>query len=145
MIDIEFIEEDRNVPEFNQEHFCYIVNDLFKEHRPIEGSITYVFGSDEWLLEQNKTYLSHDYYTDIITFDLSDEELCSDILISLDRIKENANDVGVSFMDELLRVLFHGVLHLVGFNDKDVREIQLMRAMEEKYVNLYKNYVSRGT
>lgn len=101
--------------------------------------LNYIFVSDEELLEMNQSYLDHDTYTDIITFDNSDleTEIEGDIFISVDRIKENANTYGVAFENELRRVLAHGALHLCGYPDKKPEEAVIMRQMEDKYLDLY--------
>ena len=101
------------------------------------GEISYVFCSDKELLDINKTYLQHDYFTDIITFDLSEEGskvLMSDIFISVDRVKENAVNQGTSVKLELLRVIFHGILHLIGFKDKTKLQSGEMRRMEDVWI-----------
>lgn len=100
----------------------------------------YIFCSDEYLLGINKQFLDHDYYTDIITFDNSEEEgdIESDIFISLDRVKENAENENVSFEEELTRVIAHGMLHLVGFKDKTEVEATEMRIQEETYLSFWK-------
>ena len=104
------------------------------------GFIQYVFCSDEYLHQINLDFLQHDTYTDIITFPYSEEQIESDIFISIDRIKENAQVFGVTFEEELHRVMVHGVLHLLGFGDKTVEEKDLMRAKENEYILLVKNY-----
>lgn len=98
------------------------------------GSLNFIFCSDDYLLEINKQYLDHDYYTDIITFDNSEEEgkLEGDIYVSIDRVKENAGNLGVSFEMELRRVLIHGLLHLVGFEDNDDESKSKMRLKEDE-------------
>ena len=103
------------------------------------GELNYIFCSDDYLLEINKQYLDHDYYTDIITFDNSEEDgkLEGDIYVSIDRVKENADHIGVSFDIELRRVLVHGLLHLIGFNDSDEDLKQQMRAKEDECLLLY--------
>ena len=96
------------------------------------GDLTIIACTDEYLLEINQKYLSHDYYTDIITFDYSDESVVSgDLIISLDRIKENATLHSVDFNTELYRVIAHGVLHLCGLKDKSSKDVKLMRNAEE--------------
>lgn len=101
------------------------------------GTISCVFCSDDYLLEINKTYLSHDTLTDIVTFNYVENEVISgDLFISLDRIKENANTFNVSFSHELKRVIVHGVLHLIGFNDKTPEEAKEIRAKEDFYLTL---------
>jgi len=93
-----------------------------------------VFCSDEFLLEINRTHLDHDYYTDIITFPLNKNPLLAEIYISAERVLENANGLGVSFDDELNRVMIHGVLHLCGYDDHEEEDIKLMRKKEEEYL-----------
>ena len=100
------------------------------------GDITLIFCTDEELLAINKEHLDHDYYTDIITFNYNNDSIVSaDLFISVDRIKDNATQLGVSMEEELHRVCYHGVLHLVGYNDKTDQEIELMRAKENFYLN----------
>ena len=100
--------------------------------------LTYIFCSDEYLLKINKDFLQHDYYTDIITFDLSESEaITGEIYISLDRVKENATMLTLPLNQELLRVIFHGALHLCGYKDKKKSEITEMRNREEHYLRLY--------
>lgn len=98
-----------------------------------------MFCSDEFLLQINREYLQHDYYTDIITFDLSDPggPVRGEIYISVDRVRENAKDLGTTLRKELLRVIFHGALHLCGYKDKTRQEQARMRDLEEKYLALY--------
>ncbi len=115
------------------------IEHLFKEEkRPLE-SLNYVFTSDEELLTINQQYLKHDYYTDIITFDLAAKGLPiqGDIYISVDRVKDNARQIGDPFYKELHRVIFHGALHLCGYGDKTPKEEKKMREMEDKYLHLY--------
>ncbi|MGV3559788.1 rRNA maturation RNase YbeY [Larkinella arboricola] len=98
------------------------------------GELNYIFCSDDYLLQVNREYLDHDYYTDIITFDNSEEEgrLEGDIFISIDRIHDNAQQLKVVEEQELRRVLAHGVLHLCGYGDKTEEEARLMRQKEEE-------------
>jgi rRNA maturation RNase YbeY len=97
------------------------------------GEISYIFCSDEQLLEINKEFLNHDYYTDIITFDYSEADIVSgDLFISIDRIKDNAKTLDVSYKEELHRVIIHGILHLLGFKDKTDEESQNMRLLENE-------------
>lgn len=101
------------------------------------GEISYNFCSDEELLKTNITYLNHDFYTDIITFELNENKLIiGDIYISIDRVKENAKSVGTSFSLELKRVLIHGVLHLCGYKDKSRKQQEIMRQKEDYYLSL---------
>lgn len=100
------------------------------------GDITLIFCTDEELLDINIKYLNHDFYTDIITFDYSYERIISgDLFISIDRVKENALFYQISFLEELHRVVYHGVLHLLGYNDKNDTEIAEIRSKEQGYLN----------
>ncbi len=113
---------------------------LFSREKKKLQSLNYIFCSDKQLLEINKTYLQHDYYTDIITFDLSAARQAprqAEIYISVDRVRENAEELGVSFKTELHRVIFHGVLHLCGYKDKTPQQAKEMRKKEEQALALY--------
>ena len=101
-------------------------------------SLTCVFCSDNFLLEMNRLHLSHDYYTDIITFNLADgAPVAGELYISIDRVRENAKELHLPLQTELLRVIFHGVLHLCGYKDSNATQREEMRAAEDKYLNLY--------
>ena len=102
-------------------------------------NLNYIFCSDDYLLEVNKQYLDHDYYTDIITFDNSEVEgkLEGDIFVSIERVKENADSLNLAFEVELRRVLVHGLLHLIGFSDSDQEQKNLMRAKEDSCLLLF--------
>lgn len=122
-------------------------------------SIDFIFCSDDYLLDINRSYLKHDYYTDIITFDLSEDEhsLVSEIYISVDRVKENAiryskpraksqepreKNKPLMFESELHRIMFHGVLHLLGYKDKTQKQREEMRKMEDKWLKAWKDMES---
>lgn len=102
-------------------------------------SLDYVFCTDKYLLKINKKYLSHDYYTDIISFDLSEVpgQLIGEVYISVDRVKENAKVHNSSFKTELHRVIFHGALHFCGYKDKKPSDAKKMRQMEDLWLNAY--------
>lgn len=103
-----------------------------------EGEINYIFCDDDYLHKINVEYLSHDNLTDIISFDYSvGNELHGDIFISIERVKENAEDFNVSFEDELLRVMAHGVLHYAGYKDKTEGDEVVMRQKEEEKMTLF--------
>jgi probable rRNA maturation factor len=103
-----------------------------------EGDINYIFCDDEYLHKINLQYLDHDDLTDIISFDYSvGNELHGDIFISIERVKENAEDFNVSFDDELKRVMAHGVLHYAGYKDKSEDDSDLMRNKEEEKMTLF--------
>ena len=108
-----------------------------KEEKEL-GDISLIFCSDEYLLDVNRKYLDHDYYTDIITFDYTEEDVVGgDLFISVDRVRENASDLGLSFEEELKRVMIHGVLHLCGYKDKTEEDEILMRKKEDESILLF--------
>lgn len=113
--------------------------ELFRREGKEADTINYIFCDDAYLLQINKEYLDHDTYTDIVTFELSEkgEDLLSDIYISVERVRANAETFGTSFTHELHRVIFHGALHLSGYKDKKKEEAQQMRAKEEEYLRRY--------
>lgn len=116
------------------------INRLFKKEGKVLQSLNIIFCSDEYLLEINRLHLQHNFYTDIITFDLSEKNALSivgELYISIDRVKENASSLSINFSTELLRVIFHGALHLCGFKDKTKTHIKKMRHKEEEYLRLY--------
>ena len=101
------------------------------------GEIAYIFVDDEKILEANRQYLGHDYYTDIITFDYCEGDVISgDLFISLDTVRTNAEQVGATYEEELHRVIIHGILHLCGINDKGPGEREFMEASDEKALAL---------
>ena len=109
--------------------------DLIREERGVGGNINIIFCSDEYLLNINKQYLGHDYYTDIITFDYVEKDIISgDLFISVDRIRENSVTFGSGFRRELFRVIFHGILHLCGYEDSDNILREQMRCKEDYYL-----------
>ena len=136
MNQIEFFFEEVQLISFNQntlkKNINYLINNELKE----AGEISIIFCSDQYLLEINKQYLKHDYYTDIITFDYVEKNVISgDLFISTDRIKDNAMKYETKVIKELYRVVFHGVLHLVGYKDKNEDEQQLMTEKENFYLS----------
>lgn len=116
-----------------------VIGHLFKKEKTSLEQLQYIFCSDEYLLQINQQYLQHNYYTDIITFDLSEPGagVSGEIYISIDRVKENASTFGVSFKQELLRVIFHGALHLCGYKDKNKEQEAAMRKAEDKYLRYF--------
>lgn len=115
------------------------IESIFKREKRSLQSINYIFCNDKALLKINQDFLKHDYYTDIITFDLSESsQVVAEIYISIDRVRDNARNLGVSFQKELQRVIFHGALHLCGYKDKKKADALRMRAKEAYYIKLYK-------
>jgi rRNA maturation RNase YbeY len=141
MKSIYFHNADRvfNLP--NKTALKKFIADLFKREYYVLYELNYIFCSDEYLLQINKDHLQHDYYTDIITFDLSEQKnkVIGEIYISLDRVKDNAQTLGTTFKEESLRVIFHGALHLCGYKDKTATHEKIMRRKEDEYIALYTN------
>lgn len=101
------------------------------------GYISIIFCSDNYVLDINQKYLQHDYFTDIITFDYCEgDRLSGDLFISVDSVRENSVEFGTEFKDELNRVIIHGLLHLVGYDDHTEKDIKLMRSKENYYLSL---------
>jgi len=117
---------------------AFVNKQCLKEGLHIE-TLQYVFCSDAFVLDINNRYLNHNFYTDIISFDLSEQkgQLIGDVYISIDRVKENAKTEGHPYMHELLRVIFHGALHFCGYKDKKPADAKLMRAKEDKWLKAY--------
>lgn len=136
---IHFYFHDRNYNIRDRGRIKQTVEYIFMREGKILEKLDYVFCSDEYLLEINKSFLQHDYFTDIITFDLSPTKnrIVGEIYISLDRVIENAKGLNVSIMEELCRVIFHGSLHLCGYKDKKRNEILTMRKKEDEYLQYY--------
>ena len=112
------------------------IEKIFRKEKNLLGSINYIFCSDKKLLEINKTYLKHNFYTDIISFDLSSgPKKIAEIYISVDRVRENAKSLGVSLNNELHRVIFHGALHICGYKDKTNKDRAVMRSKEDHYLS----------
>ena len=122
----------------NEDAFSSWISSVIVSENKKEGDINYIFCDDEYILEINKQYLNHDYYTDIISFDYSvGNELHGDVFVSIDRIRENAVDFKVPFEDELKRVIIHGVLHYCGYKDKTSEEEVLMRVKEDEKIAMF--------
>lgn len=135
---IDFFEEDLSWPLYiDKAVLSEKLNTLAQRHDSQIEALNYIICSDEHLLGINQSYLDHDYYTDIITFPYKQGKLVEgDIFISLDRIKDNAAEYQVEEKDELLRVMAHGLLHLIGFNDKSEEESMEMRNAENEALTL---------
>lgn len=114
------------------------VNQTIKAEGAKLGSLNFIFCSDQYLADINRQYLNHNTFTDIITFDNSEDQsdIEGDIFISIERVKENAQSLDLPFIDELHRVLIHGVLHLLGYSDKRPSKKKEMRGKEDAYLSL---------
>lgn len=139
MIYISFINNDRIPNLQNKLQLKKFIEKLFKYEKTALKSLSYIFCSDDYLLQVNKNFLKHNYYTDVITFNFNEPKnpVEGEVYISVDRVKENAKDLNTSFKKELHRVIFHAVLHLCGYNDKKSREVILMRKKEDEYLEKY--------
>lgn len=135
---IGFYEEDAKIPaSFKKKQFRALVQHIIKkESSKSIDYINFIACSDAFLLAINQKYLNHDYFTDIITFDYSQETVSSDIYVSIDRISENATSNSVSLLNEFKRVLIHGVLHLVGYQDDTESNKFTMTQKENYYLHL---------
>ena len=130
---IEYMTEGVAMPELDYDRISAWIKDVAASHGYEVGNLTYCFCNDEYILETNRKFLQHDYYTDIITFDYTHRNRVNgDMVISLDTVASNALDLGVSYDSELLRVIIHGVLHLCGINDKGPGEREIMEAAENQ-------------
>ncbi len=137
-----FFEDIKEVPGVNPEFLFAWYSNVCEVEAMELGEVSVIFCSDEHLLEMNKEYLNHDYYTDIITFDYTQGSLVSgDLFISLDRVQDNADEFDVLFQDELHRVCVHGLLHLCGYKDKSESDETLMRSKENEMLELRKFHV----
>ncbi len=121
------------------------LKEIIFQHNKKLGNINYIFCDDNYLLELNKQYLNHNYYTDIITFDyVEGNKISGDIYISKNRVADNSEKLGVNLEDEFIRVILHGVLHLLNYKDKSSLEKKSMRRLEDEYISKYKNLIHDG-
>ena len=136
---VHFYSFDRSPALNERTRLKLFIENLFVREKKKIGNLSYIFCSDKHLLGINNDFLQHDFYTDVITFNLSSTktETEGEVYMSIDRIKDNAKKEEVSFKEELHRVVFHGALHLCGYKDKKKEDKLIMRSMEEKYLKLY--------
>ena len=121
-----------------EEVYATWIESILESENKILGEISYIFCNDEYLHSINMQYLNHDTLTDIISFDYTEGDIISgDIFVSIERVKDNANDFNVAFDEELKRVLAHGVLHYCGYKDKTDNDALLMRSKEEEKIKLF--------
>jgi probable rRNA maturation factor len=134
-VSIQIVFEDIKPLKINKNSIKNSIKKLITNDLMITGDISVIVCSDLFLLEINKQYLQHDYYTDIITFNYCEGEIISgDLFISIDRVEENAKIFEIPVNHEFLRVMFHGILHLTGYNDKTEEEQRIMRQKEDFYL-----------
>jgi len=137
MIDFQYIENDKMS---NTEDINLWINSVIMEEGMIIGELVYVFCNDEYLLKKNIEFLNHNTLTDVITFDYSEDKIISgDILISTERVVENAKIFNVNYLTELQRVMVHGLLHLLGYKDKIEKDANTMRKKENYYLTKFTN------
>lgn len=130
---ISYQSDDIKMPNIKKRETSAWIRTVAESYGKKLGDITYIFCSDAKILEVNKQFLKHDYYTDIITFDYDNDNVISgDVFISLDTVKSNAELFNTTYEKELHRVIIHGILHLVGINDKGPGEREIMEAAENK-------------
>ncbi|MDR2918701.1 MAG: rRNA maturation RNase YbeY [Tannerella sp.] len=140
---ISYLSENIPLPSFKKRILNKWITDIATSHNKTVGNISYLFCTDEKILEINNQYLNHDYYTDIITFDYSEcNKIAGDIVISLDTVKTNSEKFGTDYVEELYRVIIHGVLHLCGINDKTSEEQEIMTDAENKALTVLKEMLS---
>jgi len=138
---IEFFSQDVDIPSFIDSTVSQWIEQVINSHSYILGDLNYLFCSDDHILEVNNEYLQHNYFTDIITFDYCLNKIISgDLIISLDTVRSNSILFSTTFDQELLRVIIHGVLHLIGFNDHSEEEKKQMRDLENKALILYPTF-----
>ncbi len=134
---ISYFTEGIRMPKIGKREVSAWIKKVAEIHGFRVGDISYIFCSDEHILSVNREYLQHDYYTDIITFDYTEEKRISgDIFISLDTVASNAEKFGATYEEELYRVIIHGILHLCGINDKSPEERKIMEKEEDKALKL---------
>ena len=134
---ISYQSEDIQMPNIHKEVITEWVKKVAESYGKKAGSIAYIFCSDDKILEVNRQYLQHDYYTDIITFDYCEgNKISGDLFISLDTVHTNAEQFDQAYERELNRVIIHGILHLCGINDKGPGEREIMEAAENKALAL---------
>ncbi|RXK60690.1 rRNA maturation RNase YbeY [Lacibacter luteus] len=136
---VNFFYQDIRFPFTNRNALKSAIRLLFQREKHKLHNLNIIFCKDEALLQINRDFLQHDYYTDIITFPInrSKSGIEAELYISIDRVRDNAKQGAVSFRTELHRVIFHGCLHLVGYNDKSSQQIKKMREREDHYLRLY--------
>ena len=136
---VNFFSADKKLHFVSKRELKAFLNELFANESKKISRLDYIFCSDSFLLDINRRFLNHDFYTDIITFDLSDtkNEIVAEIYISLDRVKENARKLETKYRNEILRVVFHGALHLCDYKDKSQKQIKEIRQKEDFYIKQF--------
>lgn len=134
---IKYFNEDVSSPNFKRREATSWIKEVIDLEGYKLGDVSFIFCSDEYLLDVNRKYLDHDYYTDIITFDyVENRKLNGDIFISIDRVKDNAVEFKTTFENEFHRILIHGILHLLGYKDKNIKDKLIMTEKEDLYLKI---------
>ncbi|MDD4646265.1 MAG: rRNA maturation RNase YbeY [Bacteroidales bacterium] len=134
---IHYLEEDRKARGFNRTATKNWLHEVIRLEGKKPGVISYIFCSDEYLVNINMQFLKRDYFTDVISFDYTENGIISgDIMISVDRVKENAANLGIPYLDELKRIMVHGLLHLIGYDDNTEELRANMSAREDLYLGM---------
>lgn len=137
---VSFYTEGIEMPDINKSEIRNWVKNVAELHSKRLGPVSYIFCDDNKILEVNKQFLQHDYYTDIITFDYTEgDKISGDLFISLDTVRTNAEQFRQDYNTELHRVIIHGILHLCGINDKGPGEREIMEAEENKALEILKS------
>ena len=132
---VHYLEEDRKASGFNRTVTKNWLHEVVRQEGMKPGVISYVFCSDEFLAGINIQFLKKDYFTDVISFDYSENGVISgDIMISVDRVRENAENLGISYLEELKRIMVHGLLHLIGYDDDTTDSRANMSRLEDLYL-----------
>ena len=140
MVLVNFFYEKKEKLLFNKDHVRLWLKDVIKKENKKLGCVNFIYCSDCYLLDLNKTYLKHNDLTDVITFNFSENKktIEGDVYISIDRVRENSKKFSETFVSELLRTMIHGVLHLIGYDDKKVGDKKLMIKKENYFLSGFK-------
>ena len=134
---VHYLEEDRKLTGLNRRITKNWLHEVIRQEGKKPGVISYIFCSDEFLVNINLQYLGKDYFTDVISFDYTENGVISgDIMISVDRVRENAEILGISFIEELKRIMVHGLLHLIGYEDSTKELKAVMSGREDLYLGM---------
>ena len=138
---VNFFSEKKTFKVTEKKKIRLLVKEICKKEKIDLSFLNYIFCTDEYLLKINQKHLNHNFLTDIITFDFSESNNTAegDLYISVERVEDNAKKYKVLFLEELIRVVIHGLLHLIGYKDGSEKEKKRMRSLENKYLSLYKN------
>jgi len=135
-----YFKDTHRFPEFDTNKIKGWVNYIIKLHKKKAGAISFIFCNDDFLLDINQKFLNHDYYTDIITFNYCYKSVIEgEIYISLDTVMKNSEEYSVDFFNEILRVIIHGILHLIGYDDINEEFQQEMTKQEDYSLDIYYN------